>query len=328
MNAHGVLRDGRVKLNNNNNGNSSKYGNSGFKEGEGKRKSSRLTFGTHRQKYQPVSTGHEGVPRMNIAILITGSRGDVQPFIALGQTLQSAPYYHRVRIGTHGKFRDFVRGNGLEFFSIGGDPEQLMSYMVKNPGILPSVESFRAGDVGARKTELEEMLGGAWRACTEPLDTFDLAERLGQSKDRSDSLNPLAPFVADAIISNPPTYASAHIAERLSIPLHMMFTMPWSPTRAFPHPLAQMDYGREDHGTANYYSYSRMELLTWTGLADIVNRFRRSLLLDGVDPSWGYNIIDRLKVPYTYCWSEALIPKPADWGDSIGVSKPEGISHI
>jgi hypothetical protein len=32
------------------------------------------------------------------------------------------------------------------------------------------------------------------------------------------------PFVCDAIIANPPSFAPPHIAERLGIPLHMMFT--------------------------------------------------------------------------------------------------------
>jgi hypothetical protein len=32
------------------------------------------------------------------------------------------------------------------------------------------------------------------------------------------------PFIADAIIANPPSFAPPHIAEKLGIPLHMMFT--------------------------------------------------------------------------------------------------------
>lgn len=85
--------------------------------------------------------------------------------------------------------------------------------------------------------------------------------------------------------------------------------------------MANMDYSKEDQPIANFLSYGRMELLTWTGLADIFNRFRlRTLLLDAVDPTWGYSIFDRLKVPFTYCWSQALIPKPEDWGDHIGIS--------
>ncbi|CRK28877.1 hypothetical protein BN1708_015357 [Verticillium longisporum] len=37
----------------------------------------------------------------------------------------------------------FVRSSGLEFYPIGGDPEDLMSYMVKNPGLIPSVHRLR-----------------------------------------------------------------------------------------------------------------------------------------------------------------------------------------
>jgi hypothetical protein len=32
------------------------------------------------------------------------------------------------------------------------------------------------------------------------------------------------PFVADAIIANPPAFGHVHCAEKLGIPLHMMFT--------------------------------------------------------------------------------------------------------
>jgi UDP:flavonoid glycosyltransferase YjiC (YdhE family) len=51
--------------------------------------------------------------------------GDVQPFIALGQELKAVG--HRVRLATHGTFEAFVRDSGLEFFSIGGDPADLMA---------------------------------------------------------------------------------------------------------------------------------------------------------------------------------------------------------
>jgi hypothetical protein len=88
----------------------------------------RAVFHWHSRKddFVPDLQGFEGKPRMNIAILITGSRGDVQPFVALGNVLQKAPYNHRVRICTHPNFKDFVEENDLEFFSIGGDPEKLV----------------------------------------------------------------------------------------------------------------------------------------------------------------------------------------------------------
>ena len=37
--------------------------------------------------------------------------------------------------------------------------------------------------------------------------------------------------VWQAIISNPPCYGHVHCAEKLQIPLHLLFTMPWSPTK-------------------------------------------------------------------------------------------------
>lgn len=61
-----------------------------------------------------------------------GSRGDVQPFVALGKVLKDT-YGHRVRLATHPNFKDFVQENGLEFFSIGSDPSRLMAFMVKIP---------------------------------------------------------------------------------------------------------------------------------------------------------------------------------------------------
>lgn len=52
--------------------------------------------------------GTSARPRLNIAIHICGSRGDVQPFIPIAKILQAAPHGHRVRICTHPAFKDFV----------------------------------------------------------------------------------------------------------------------------------------------------------------------------------------------------------------------------
>ena len=58
-------------------------------------------------------------------IQVVGSRGDVQPFVALGNELQR--HGHRVRLATHNVFEKFVLDAGLEFYPIGGDPTQLMA---------------------------------------------------------------------------------------------------------------------------------------------------------------------------------------------------------
>jgi hypothetical protein len=82
---------------------------------------------------------------LNIVIQVVGSRGDVQPFIALGNQLKK--HGHRVRIATHDTFAEFVTSSDLEFYPIGGDPTELMAYMVKNPGLIPSMKSLRQGDI-------------------------------------------------------------------------------------------------------------------------------------------------------------------------------------
>lgn len=187
--------------------------------------------------------------RLNIVIQVVGSRGDVQPFIALGNELQK--YGHRVRLATHNVFQDFVTKAGLEFFPIGGDPEELMAYMVKNPGVIPSMKSMRQGDIQRKRAMIAEMLRGFWSSCIEPDPIWQ------------------TPFVADAIIANPPSFAHVHCAQALGIPVHLMFTMPWTNTRAFPHPLANLKNVGSDPTAANWISYSVVEWLTWQGYVNI-----------------------------------------------------------
>lgn len=153
-------------------------------------------------------------PYLNIVIQIVGSRGDVQPFVALGLELQK--FGHRVRIATHGSFRSFVENAGLEFFNIGGDPKEMMAYMVKNPGLLPHLKSIHEGDVEKSRKGIREILDGCWLSC------FMTGENL-DTPDNEQAVN-AKPFVANAIIANPPSFAHIHCAEKLGVPLHMMFT--------------------------------------------------------------------------------------------------------
>jgi hypothetical protein len=78
---------------------------------------------------------------------------------------------------------------------------------------------------------MEEIVLGCWRSCIEAGDGLGAPVKT----DSTTSLNfdaginldaaPLdKPFIADAIIANPPSFAHVHIAEKMGIPLHMMFT--------------------------------------------------------------------------------------------------------
>ncbi|TPX54732.1 undecaprenyldiphospho-muramoylpentapeptide beta-N-acetylglucosaminyltransferase [Powellomyces hirtus] len=241
------------------------------------------------------------IPRLSIVIQIIGSRGDVQPFVALATELQT--YGHRVRIATHEVFRKFVRDNKVEFFPLAADPAELMAFMVENGGLIPSVSSVARGDVGRKRKTIRKILETTWRSCIDPDD------ETGEF------------FAADIIIANPPSYGHIHCAEKLGIPLQISFTMPWTATGSFPHPLTNIDHLKAVRKRLNYASYDIMESFTWTGLGDVVNDFRtKTLGLDEMSFQQGTESISELKVPHTYCWSPSLIPKPIDWGDHIDIS--------
>ncbi|KAK4165787.1 sterol 3-beta-glucosyltransferase [Cladorrhinum sp. PSN259] len=273
--------------------------------------------------------GQTPPPRLNVVIQIVGSRGDVQPFIALGQVLRDT-YGHRVRVATHPTFKKFVQENGLEFFDIGGDPAELMAFMVKHPGLMPGFDAIKTGEITRRRRGIEDMLKGCWRSCIEAGDGSNPPAKPSRRGDGSggwDSFVPPGegeknrPFVADAIIANPPSFAHIHIAEKLGVPLHVMFTMPWTPTRAFPHPLADIISTNADDVMTNYVSYALVEMMTWQGLGDVINRFRTDVLdLESMSLLWAPGILSRMRIPTTYCWSPALIPKPADWANEITIS--------
>ncbi|KAJ3245309.1 hypothetical protein HDU78_009554 [Chytriomyces hyalinus] len=246
----------------------------------------------------------DSISSMNIVIQIVGSRGDVQPFIALGKEL--VKHGHRVRIATHANFRDFVRESGqgvLEFYPLKGNPEELMAYMVKNPGLLPGMESIQSGDISKKRSMIREILESTYESCIMP-----------------DPEDPEAkPFTCDAIISNPPSFGHIHCAQKLGVPLHIFFTMPWSQTHAFPHPLTTIAHSTTPHPHMNYLSYDIVELMTWEGLRDIINQFRTNLGLPRLGTSTAVPYLRTLKVPHTYMWSQSLIPKPYDWGAHIDV---------
>lgn len=169
------------------------------------------------------------LPALNVVIHVVGSRGDVQPFVALGRVLKEQ-HGHRVRLATHPVFKQFVEENNLEFFDILGDPSELMAFMVKNPGLMPGFDTLRSGDVGHRRKEIGNMIKRCWRSCIETGDGSGIeasdssAEVPAVSGSATGADVAAKPFVADAIIANPPSFAHIHCAEKLGIPLHMMFT--------------------------------------------------------------------------------------------------------
>lgn len=59
----------------------------------------------------------------------------------------------------------------------------------------------------------------------------------------------------------------------------------------------------------NFISYALVEMMTWQGLGDVINRFReRALGLDPISLIWAPGVLSRLRIPYTYCWCVMTLP--------------------
>lgn len=236
------------------------------------------------------SDSKKSIPRLNIAILVVGTRGDVQPFLAMAKRLQE--FGHRVRLATHANFRTFVRSAGVDFFPLGGDPRVLAGYMARNKGLIPS----GPGEISIQRKQIKAIIESLLPACTDP------------------DIETGVPFRSQAIIANPPAYGHAHVAEALGVPIHIFFTMPWTPTYEFPHPLARVPQ------SAGYWlSYIIVDLLIWWGIRSYINDFRkRKLKLPPIAYFSTYHgSISHL--PTAYMWSPHLVPKPSDWGSLVDV---------
>ncbi|WJX77452.1 sterol 3beta-glucosyltransferase [Trifolium repens] len=225
-----------------------------------------------------------------IAMLIVGTRGDVQPFVAIGKRLQADG--HRVRLATHKNFEDFVLKAGLEFYPLGGDPKVLAEYMVKNKGFLPSGPS----EIHLQRSQIKSIIHSLLPACN---------SRYPESNE---------PFKAEAIIANPPAYGHTHVAEYLNVPLHIFFTMPWTPTSEFPHPLSRV---RQPIGYR--LSYQIVDALIWLGIRDLINEFRKKKLKLRAITYLRGSYTSPPDMPYGYIWSPNLVPKPKDWGPNIDI---------
>ncbi|XP_020540458.1 sterol 3-beta-glucosyltransferase UGT80A2 isoform X2 [Jatropha curcas] len=201
-------------------------------------------------------------------------------------------YGHRVRLATHSNFKDFVLTAGLEFFPLGGDPKVLAGYMVKNKGFLPSVPS----EIPTQRHQIRDIIFSLLPACQDPDPDTNV------------------PFKAEAIIANPPAYGHTHVAEKLKVPIHIFFTMPWTPTSEFPHPLS-----RVKQPVAYKLSYQIVDAMIWLGIRDMINEFRKKQLKLRPVTYLSGNYSSPSDVPYGYIWSPHLVPKPKDWGPKIDV---------
>lgn len=229
---------------------------------------------------------------MEIVILAIGSRGDVQPLVALGLGLQAAG--HQVCVATHATFETMVRNSGLRFSLLQVNPKELMegeagqAAMEGGGNPLSSLQDF------ARMIKPAILQTGAdcWAACQG----------------------------ADLILYSPlGFYGAPDIAEKLNIPAIGAWLQPDHRTSAFPsYALPRM---RNLGGFANRLTYLLTDALLWLPFRSAVNQVRQEKLdLPPISPWVNYRRRWQQHMPVIYGFSPLVVPKPSDWGDHIEIT--------
>lgn len=218
----------------------------------------------------------------NITLLTIGSRGDVQPYIALGKGLLAEG--HNVTIATHLGFKDWILKHGLQFKEVAGNPAELMSLMVTHGTM--SVSFLKEASAKLRGW-ITELLESSWKACAG----------------------------TDILIESPSAMGGIHIAEALGIPYMRAFTMPWTRTRAYPHALIVPDGKRG--GSYNLLTHVMFENIFWKGISSQVNRWRVETL--GLSRT---NLVklQQSRIPFLYNISPSIFPPAVDFPDWIKVT--------
>jgi len=222
-----------------------------------------------------------------IVLTTIGTRGDVQPYMALALGLKQAGY--RVKLAAPTNFKDWVEGAGLEFAPCGPDSKAFVTS--------PEIRAYLARGVlyqamNARKVGLSFL-----KSITE--DIYHATED------------------ADAIIFHPKADFSVDVAEARNIPAIMAAFQPFTPTVEFPLmilPWASLgpwlnkaSYGLVYLSRALYFSY--------------LNQCRRDYL--GLKPrTFGTHplAIHGVNVSVLYAFSENVVPRPKDWPDSAHIT--------
>jgi len=229
---------------------------------------------------------------MRIAIIASGSRGDVEPYIALGTGLSKAG--HIVRLVTHSNFEGLVNTYKLEFFPVDVNVQEIATSEDMrsrlNAGNFLSVMALMARE--AERSAI--ILARAGLSACEGMDMI------------ISGLGGLYPSIA--------------LAEKLNLLLVQAYYIPFTPTRAYPSFIIPR-LPVKLNGSLNRLSYHLARQVFWQGFRLADNKVRRDEFDLPKVPFFGpYNKKSLTQGPILYGYSPSVLPKPADWLENIHVT--------
>lgn len=226
---------------------------------------------------------------MHLVIVTSGSRGDVQPYLALA--VRAAAAGHRVTLATHLVFEPWIRSFGIGFRALHGDPMAIL----RTPG--------------ARDWLSTGSLRGLWSFAREfGRDFGDLLDGI---------LHDLATVTADAdvVLYSAVCLPAAQLHETRGIPVIGGFLQPLTPTQAFPAAgLTYRDPESDGDRRRNHLSHVVGQQLLWQPCRQRVNRWRAREFHAPPLPFLGpFAAQHTPSYPICYAYAPAVLPKPDDW---------------
>ena len=222
-----------------------------------------------------------------VVLLASGTRGDVQPFLALAVGLQEAGI--PATIAAAPRFRSFVENRGVGFAPLEGNPSDLMDSgsgsMAASvsggiaKGIVSTVRFLRVA-----QDEYRLMLESAAAACRP----------------------------SRAILAGLSSTWGLSIAEALRVPFISCMLQPFGRTHEFPSALVPIRVSLGRH--YNSLTYRVLEQAMWQPWRRTTNSWRRHQLRLRPFPFAGpWRGLYASGVPCLYGYSPVLAPPPGDW---------------
>jgi len=229
---------------------------------------------------------------MRIVIIAPGSRGDIQPYIALGEGLKKAG--NTVRFVTHSDFEGLVTSHGLESWPVAGDVQNIVHAKVMQERI----------DQGNFLLLMAQMAKDAQGAALR-------FAKVGLSACEGMQI---------VLAGLGGIYIALALAEKLNLPLLQAYVVPFTPTKRFPGVLVP-SLPAWLGGSVNRLSHHLVRQILWQGFRSADWSARRQVLGLPAAPFWGPYNSDRTRgVPILYGFSPSVIPAPPDWDKDVHVA--------
>ena len=222
---------------------------------------------------------------MRIAIIASGSRGDVEPYLALGKGLKRAG--HVVRFVAHENFGALVKAHDVEFWPIEGNTQDV-----------------------AQSAEMRQLLDkGNFLAILRKMGQDAQGNALTFARGGLAACEGMKLIIAGL----GGMFIGVALAEKLNIQFMQAYYVPFTPTRAYPNALFPK-LPAFLNGTLNRVSYSLAQQMMWQGFRAADKAARQKVLGLPAAPLRGPYSSERFTHnPILYCYSPAVMPPPPDW---------------